>query len=256
MPSPEISISIVSHQQAAMVLALLEDIEKSCKKYSFEVIITLNLPEPITWDSHEFSFPIIVLSNVFPKGFGANHNQAFNHARGVYFCVLNPDIRFAVDPFESLMSCLKAPAVGVVAPLVLGPDGRVEDSARYFPSPLIILCKLIGKCQGVDYQISADPIYPDWVGGMCMVFSRSVFKKIGGFDSRYFMYYEDVDLCGRLMLSGYRSVVCPQATVVHHAQRSSHRSFKYLRWHLASMMRFFLSSVYWRLQWHKLFGRT
>jgi N-acetylglucosaminyl-diphospho-decaprenol L-rhamnosyltransferase len=69
-----------------------------------------------------------------------------------------------------------------------------------------------------------------------------------GFDERYFLYYEDVDLCGRLCLAGLRVVVCPDSQVVHHAQRSSRRSLKYLRWHLASMLRFFLSPVYRQLK--------
>jgi N-acetylglucosaminyl-diphospho-decaprenol L-rhamnosyltransferase len=57
-----------------------------------------------------------------------------------------------------------------------------------------------------------------------------------------------VDICARLRLLGYEVVVCPQSRVAHHAQRSSHRSFKYLRWHLKSMTRFFLSPVYWRVR--------
>jgi GT2 family glycosyltransferase len=110
----------------------------------------------------------------------------------------------------------------------------------------------LGGCKGSDYPVTDIPFFPDWVGGMCMVFPVAVFKQLGGFDQRYFLYYEDVDLCGRLKLSGYHAVVCPQATVIHHAHRSSHRQLKYLRWHLASMLRFFLSSVYWHLLWRKL----
>jgi GT2 family glycosyltransferase len=118
------------------------------------------------------------------------------------------------------------------------------------------LAKVFGKGQGADYVVAKDPFFPDWVGGMCMVFPVNVFEKLNGFDQHYFLYYEDVDICGRLMLSGHKSVVCPDATVVHNAQRSSHRNLKYLRWHLASMLRFFLSTVYWRLQWRKWTGQV
>jgi hypothetical protein len=250
-----VSISVVSHGQWHLIANLLQDLA-SVDIGDLEVLLTLNIPEAHHFNCVDYPFPVRLIQNPVPKGFGANHNQAFKHASGHYFCVMNPDIRLNSNPLPRLISCFSDASFGVVAPVVLGVDGGVEDSARRFPSPLKILCKVFGGCRGADYAVADAPVFPDWVGGMCMVFPSAVFKKMGGFDARYFLYYEDVDLCGRLMLSGYKSVLCPQATVIHHAQRSSHRKLKYLRWHLASMMRFFLSSVYWRLQWHKLFGRT
>ena len=81
-----------------------------------------------------------------------------------------------------------------------------------------------------------------------MVFPSEIFGKLGGFDERYFLYYEDVDLCGRLRLRGHEVVLNPKAQVIHHAQRSSHGNLRYMAWHLRSMARFFLSPVYWRLR--------
>lgn len=248
----EITVSVVSHSQIGLIQKLLMDIDKYCRDSPLELILTLNVDEILPFALNDFFFPIKIIRNTNPLGFGANHNQAFKYAHARNFCVMNPDIRLSNNPFRPLISCLSNPSFGVVAPVVLGMDGWVEDSARRFPSPLKILCKAFGGCRGTDYDVTHAPIFPDWVGGMCMVFPSAVFKKLEGFDQRFFLYYEDVDLCGRLMLSGYKAVVCPQATVIHHAQRSSHRNFKYFRWHLTSMIRFFLSPVYWRLlsrQW-------
>ena len=252
----DVTISVVSHSQINLIKNLLDDIDSYCRTSRFELILTLNVDEVLPFDLDDYYFPIKVIRNPSPLGFGANHNQAFKGADGQYFCVMNPDIRLFSNPFQPLLSCLVVSAAGVAAPVVLGVDGGVEDSARRFPSPLKILCKVFGKCRGSDYLVAEAPIFPDWVGGMCMLFPSSVFREIRGFDQRYFLYYEDVDICGRLLLSGYKSVVCPQASVVHDAQRSSHRNLKYLRWHLSSMMRFFLSPVYWRLQWRKVSGRA
>lgn len=243
----DISISIVSHGQIGLVVQLLGDMEAHCRDSNFELILTLNLDERLPFTLDSFSYPIKLLHNPIPIGFGANHNQAFTHATGRYFCVMNPDIRLNNNPFSALLAYLRVPSVGVVAPLVLGEDGGVEDSARRFPSPLKILCKVFGGGRGPAYAINDSPIYPDWVGGMFMLFPLCIFDRLDGFDERYFLYYEDVDICARLRLLGYKVVVCPQARVTHHAQRSSHRNFKYLRWHLKSMARFFLSPVYWRL---------
>lgn len=242
----DISISIVSHSQMGLVAQLLGDIEERCSDLNFELILTLNLDERLPFTLDSFSYPIMLVRNSAPLGFGANHNQAFTHATGRYFCVMNPDIRLNSNPFSALLACLRVSSVGVVAPLVLGEDGGVEDSARRFPSPLKILCKVFGGGRGPTYVIDDVPIYPDWVGGMFMLFPRRMFEKLGGFDERYFLYYEDVDICARLRLLGHEVVLCPQAKVTHYAQRSSHRSFKYLCWHLRSLARFFLSPVYWR----------
>ena len=244
----DISISVVSHSQIALVAQLLGDLEARCRDSSFEMILTLNMDEALPFALDSFSYPIKLVRNAVPMGFAANHNQAFTHSTGQYFCVMNPDIRLSSNPFSALLAYLEDSSVGVVAPLVLGEKGEFEDSARRFPSPLKILCKVFGGCVGPDYAIKDAPIYPDWVGGMFMLFPRGIFERLRGFDERYFLYYEDVDICGRLRLLGYEVVLCPQARVTHHAQRSSHRSFRYLRWHLRSMTRFFLSPVYWRLR--------
>jgi len=247
----EISISVVSHAQIYLIESLLHDIEEHCKNLSLELIITLNLEEILPFSVADFSFPIRIIRNPKPLGFAANHNQAFSYALGQFFCVMNPDIRLNDDSFPPLLSCLQDSSVGIVAPAVLDEDGKIEDSARYFPTPFKILRKAFGKCKGSDYPIKDRTFFPDWVGGMFMVFRSETFKKLGGFDPRYFLYYEDVDLCARLRLHDYEVVVCPQSKVIHQAQRSSHRNFRYMCWHLKSMMRFFLSPAYLRLQWRK-----
>lgn len=252
MSTPLISISVVSHGQIDLVGNLLLDIEKNCKDSTLQFLLTMNLYEALPFETTDFTFPIRVIRNAAPLGFAANHNQAFAHSAGQYFCVLNPDIRLSSDPFKILLKCFEDSSVGVAAPLVLGESGAIEDSVRRFPSPLKILCKAFGGCKGADYEIGDELVYPDWAGGMFLLIPHDVYAKVGGFDQRYFLYYEDVDICARLRLMGYEIVMSPHAQVTHLAQRSSHRNFKYLGWHLRSIIRFFLSSVYCRLAWRKI----
>lgn len=244
----EISISVVSHGQIDLIENLLHDIDEHCRTVPIELILTLNLEETLPFATDSFSFPIKVVRNYTPQGFAANHNQAFVHATGRYFCVMNPDIRLGDNPFPALLACLQDISVGVAAPLVLGESGAGEDSARRFPSPFRILCKAIGKCKGSDYVVEDAILFPDWVGGMFMLFRHDLFKLLGGFDRRFFLYYEDVDLCARIRLQGYEVALCPGARVLHKARRDSHRKMMFFKWHLTSMLRFFLSPVYWRLQ--------
>lgn len=253
--STEISISVISHGQIHLIEGLLHDINKHCHTLSLQLILTLNLDEMLPFAKDSFLFPMEIIRNKVPLGFAANHNQAFTHSKGRLFCVLNPDIQLDDDPFPVLLSYLQDTFVGVAAPLVVNESGAVEDSARRFPTPLRILCKAFGGCSGGDYVVKDRVIFPDWVGGMFMLFRREVFARLGGFDQRYFLYYEDVDLCARLRLHDYAVALCPAAKVAHHAQRSSHRSIKYLRWHLTSMLRFFCSPPFLKICWLRLTKR-
>ena len=239
---PQVSISVVSHGQGSLVDALLRDLS-ACARTAVEVLLTVNIPETLPFAPERAGLPVRVQINAEPRGFGANHNAAFARSRGRHFCVINPDIRLEADPFPSLLACLQEPGAGVAAPLIRNPAGEIEDSARRFPTPWTILKKALRASPEVEYLVSgAQPVHPDWVAGMFMLFPRDVFAEIGGFDERYFLYYEDVDLCARLVGRGRHAVLCPAAEAVHEARRQSRRSLRYMRWHLASMLRFFVSA--------------
>ncbi len=234
-----IAVSIVSHGQGELVAQLLQDIRANCKSMPLHVLLTLNIEEQLPFNEAEFPFPIQIIKNRYRRGFAANHNAAFKVAHGEYFCVLNPDIRFHSDPFPALVAGLADTAIGVTAPLVTGPQGQIEDSARLFPTPLSIARKAFCGQHGPDYAIEETPIQPDWVAGMFMLWRADMFRRIGGFDERFFLYYEDVDACARLHQAGFRVQMIPAVKVIHHARRASHRNLRYLRWHLTSMLRFF-----------------
>ena len=90
-----------------------------------------------------------------------------------------------------------------------------------------------------DYKISKKPFPVDWVAGMFMFFHAGSFRQINGFDQkRFYMYMEDVDICERLFKSGKIVLFHPLISVVHNAQRSSHKNIKYLKWHIISAFRY------------------
>jgi N-acetylglucosaminyl-diphospho-decaprenol L-rhamnosyltransferase len=246
-----ITLSIVSHSQIDLILKLLQDLDKYCFNTAIELVLTLNIDENIPFPLENLAFPVFLIRNPVPQGFAANQNQAFQKARGDYFCVVNPDIRLTENPFPVLLECLDGEAVGVVSPLVVNEKGSMEDCARRFPTPLIILFKLFGQCRGIDYRVGNKTVYPDWVPGMFMVIPRNVFQLLNGFDERFFLYYEDVDLCARLRLLGFEVALCPHAKVIHSAHRTSHTNFKYFKWHLGSMARYFFSPVFLKIFFNK-----
>ncbi len=232
----------MSHLQGGLVKALLDDLAACVAPERIEVILTVNVDENLPFAATDFRFPLQIIHNAIPKGFGANHNAAARTASGDYFCVMNPDIRLAADPFPALISGLSDISVGVASPLVVGPEGQIEDSARRFPTPFSLAYKVFRGSHGSDYVIGQKPIYPDWIAGMFMLWRAEVFRRIGGFDEGFFLYYEDVDICSRLHRAGFRVLLVLAVQVTHYAQRESHRNVRYLRWHLMSMFRFLLTS--------------
>lgn len=233
---PRVCVSIVSHQQSGQVEQAIADLVRST--VPMEIIVTINSPEMHRFGQWNRKPAIRLVENAAPKGFAANHNAAFALTRAEFFCVLNPDVRLPLDPFARLLDCLGDTTLGVMAPKVVSPGGRVEDSTRSFPTPLSILAKGIGIS---DSAITSPTgiSYPDWVAGMFMLFPRAAFERAGGFDSSYFLYYEDADLCARLRKLEYRVGYCADVSVVHDARRTSHRKLRYAAWHFSSMMRFF-----------------
>ena len=238
-----ISISVVSHLQGGLVKALLDDLAACVAPERIEVILTVNVDENLPYAATGFRFPLRIIRNAVPKGFGANHNAAARVAAGEHFCVMNPDIRLAVDPFPALISGLSDISVGVASPLIVGPEGQIEDSARLFPTPFSIARKLFTRVRRPDYVIGQAVVYPDWIAGMFMLWRADVFRQLGGFDEGFFLYYEDVDICARLRRAGFRVLLVPAVKVTHYAQRASHRNVRYLRWHLTSMFRYFRKQI-------------
>ncbi|MDO8828421.1 glycosyltransferase [Methylophaga sp.] len=237
--SYSISISIVSHGQGDLVRNLLDDLDNLVDlDWLNEVILTLNIPEQSDFQLKKL--PLRLIQNDIPKGFGANHNAALKQAKGDYLCVLNPDIRLTDNPFIKLVKVMKDLNLGLIAPAIVGVDGQFDDSARKFPTFGRLLKRLLfGKHEVYPFKLTDSFFYPDWVGGMFMLFDRRAFQLVKGFDERYFLYYEDVDICVRLWQKELPLAVLPHVNVLHQAQRQSHRRLKYLRWHLISMIRFF-----------------
>jgi GT2 family glycosyltransferase len=230
-----IAVSVVSHHHGAMVARLVARLLMTPEVA--QVIVTCNVPEALELPADA---RLRVIDNLRPKGFGANHNAAFAVCDAPFFCVLNPDIALPENPFPALFACLAQTGAALAAPRVLAPDGALEDSARRFPT-LIGLARKAAFGERDVYPLPANsPGAPDWVAGMFMLWRREAFAALGGFDEGFFLYYEDVDLCARAWASGRAIALCPEARAIHDARRESHRDLRFMRWHLASMARYFI----------------
>jgi N-acetylglucosaminyl-diphospho-decaprenol L-rhamnosyltransferase len=234
-----ISISIVSHGHGPMIPALINQLLTFPQVG--KIILTLNTPESIQLPS---DLRLVCISNKAPKGFGANHNAAFEHCATPYFCVLNPDIFFIQNPFPSLLEGFANPLVGLAAPIIKSLDGNIEDSVRHFITPISLMRRYLSSDDGAySFVEGGVSFHPEWVAGMFMLFNTSTYRDIAGFDENYYLYVEDIDICTRVWLSGKQVLVVPEAAVIHDAQRASRANLRFMRWHISGLIRYFVK--YW-----------
>lgn len=239
-----LAISIVSHGHGALLAALLDDIVR-WRQPSDIVVVTLNIAEDAGFATDRWR-DIEWIENVTPKGFAANHNMALRGRDAYWYAVLNPDLRLPADMLALLTQRVAALHAGLAVPVVVDHDGVPQDSARALLTPLRLAGRVVQRLvRRRQPGRLTSPAAMDWVAGMAMVFCHKAFEAVGGFDERYFLYCEDMDLCLRLQLAGYAIVLVPDTTVIHDARRASHHSGRHLRWHLASLLRFWCSRAFW-----------
>lgn len=235
-PLKNVTISIVSHGQQALIIPLLEQLHNFCAPIISKIIVTVNVPEDDLITEKNWSSSIELITNNFPRGFGANHNAAFTLCNTDWFLVLNPDVRLRGDAITPLLE-IAQPTCGVLAPRVLEPGKTNPEAHRALLTPIEILQR-----HGLNLP---SPTRPAWFPGLFMLFRSEALKQISGFDERYFMYGEDFDICARLSLKGWDLNAVEDITIFHEAQRASHRKWRHLRWHLSSLLKIWTSPVFW-----------
>lgn len=202
-----------------------------------QILLTLNVPESLDLPIDQ---RIQLICNSEIKGFGANHNSAFRLCSQEFFCPLNPDISLVTSPFPMLLETLNETGAAIIAPRVISPVGKEEDSVRRFPTIRSLSSKFFGGVDGrYDLDREGGVLFPEWVAGMFMLFRREAFSSLRGFDEGFFLYYEDVDICVRAWKTDFCVAVCLGAEVIHDARRDSHRSLRHLLWHFTSLLRYF-----------------
>lgn len=185
------------------------------------------------------------LRNATNLGFGPACNRGAEIARGDVFVFLNPDCIVEVDTILSLRRVLQElPLAGVLGVTVCDPDGQpARGNRRRDPSLGRALATMLGLSRfaarwpafaGVEMQddLASPPVeFVDAISGACMTLPRAAFEAVAGFDERYFLHVEDLDLCRRVRAVGWKVAIAHALRVVH-AQGSSSRSRPvFVDWH-------------------------
>lgn len=231
---PCVTVSVVSHGQQALIRPLVRDLDRWCAGSVARILLTVNKPEPAI-DTRGLRIPITELHNAKPRGFGSNHNTAFRQCSTPWFLVLNPDVRFDRDVVSDLLRRADD-SIGLLAPRIQEPGKSSFEPYRHLPTPAELLRRRLAGHR--------PPPRPEWIAGMFMLLRSEAFAAVQGFDERFHMYCEDVDLCARLRLAGWTFHLDESTEVLHEAQRASQASLRPLLWHLDSLRRLWTSRTF------------
>jgi N-acetylglucosaminyl-diphospho-decaprenol L-rhamnosyltransferase len=196
-------------------------------------------------------FPSVDLVwNSINAGYAKACNQGIGATTEPIVMIMNSDVELAGDTVASLVDhLLSHPEVGVAAPMLLNSDGSLQFSCREFPSiKTAFFHAFLGLFDAgnahsagykkMDWDHTATSEVP-WVSGAFMAMRRAALDEIGGFDEKYFMYVEDVDLCWRMWRAGWSVGYVPYGPVVHHIGMSSRAvPARMVFHHHMSMLRF------------------
>lgn len=226
----DLSVIIVNYNGGRFLTSCLEAVARQLRAVEHEVVVVDNGSTDRSLDLVRRGFPDVpLLPNGTNLGFAAAVNRGLAATTGRYVLWLNPDAVLLDEGMAELIRYLDAqPRVGIVGPQLVDPDGRVQPSARTFPSygwPLAhrrsIWTRLVpwNPYTRRYLRTDADPARiqeVDWVSGACLLHRRALLEAIGGLDEGFFMYCEDVDFCLRAQQHGWAVHYHPGARVLHH----------------------------------------
>ena len=229
MPSPELSILVVSYNTRELTLACLESVYAQTRDLAYEVIVVDNSSADGSAKAIRERFPEATLhESPVNLGFAAANNLAARLARGRHLLLLNPDTVVLDGAVQKLYRfALAHPEAGIVGGRTLFADGSLNPtSCRGSATPWSLFCRGLGlstlfpgsslfdsESLGPWQRDSVREV--DIVTGCLFLISRVLWEELGGFDPAFFMYGEESDLCLRARARGFRPMITPEAQIVH-----------------------------------------
>ena len=253
----ELSIVILNYQMKRLVRNCLRSLYEQNLPFSFEVIVVDNHSEADIADFIHEEFPSVrVIASSRNGGMGAGNNIGIKAALGKYVLVLNPDIFVLPESIDKLYGYLERHrGVALVAPRLLNPDRSLQYTCYRWHSFLMPLYRRTRLGQWpriksrVDHFLMKDFDHEltrevPWCQGSCFAARREVLDQIGHFDEKFFMYFEDTDLCRRIWATGHKVVYHGEAVMIHVHMKASEGGFSQIltnrltRAHITSWLRY------------------
>ncbi|RYZ80802.1 MAG: glycosyltransferase family 2 protein [Proteobacteria bacterium] len=239
-----LSIIIVSYNVKLLLENCLHSITKAIEGIESEVIVIDNASPDNSIGYLQPIFPTFTfIANSGNEGFAKANNKALETSTGKFVLFLNPDTVVPADCFSKCIHFLESHAsAGALGVKMLDGEGKfLKESKRGFPSPAVSLLKLSGIDSSKYYLDNLDNNKDhevDILSGAFMMIKRGVLERTGGFDERFFMYAEDIDLSYRILKAGYKNYYFAGTTIVHYKGASTKKDVKYVRQFYKAMSQF------------------
>lgn len=223
--NPDVTVVVVSYNTVHLLERLFSALEGSRGGLSIQVVVVDNA-------SRDGSAKVLrarharaeLIENTVNVGFGRANNQAFPQARGRHVLLLNTDAFVEPDTLQKTVEFMNHhPDCGILGVKLVGEDGSLQPSCRYFPTPLNVFVAASGLQRFFPGLRMVDDMTwdhasvreCDWVPGCYYLVRREVMEKVGYLDPRFFLYYEEVDYCRRVQQAGWKIMYYPYTRVVH-----------------------------------------
>lgn len=241
--------SIVTYNNMRTIGKTLETLFEFTKDIDFKLYVVDNVSSDGTPEFIEKNFPQVEIIRMSENvGFGAGHNAAIKVVDSQYHAVINPDILLIENSIKSMSDYMdENPDIGLLSPRICHPDGKDQILGKKDPHLKYIFAsrlrgeepgKLLREYAMLDCDLSK-PVDIENASGCFMLFRTDKLKEVGGFDRRYFMYFEDADIT-RSIRKNSRAVYYPCTTVSHIWGRESKTNYKLLLIHIQSMLKYYL----------------
>jgi len=229
----ELSIIIINYNTFALTHKCIETVYRFTKNIDFEIILVDNASTECDVEIFKQDFPnITLLKSAQNVGFAKGNNLGIQQAKGEYILLLNSDIELVENSIYSCVEFLKNnPKVGVVSPMLIYPDGRIQSVANKFPSikyELVELFRLHKFLLPKDYLLGyyfdhKENKKVDWVWGAFYLTKREIINQFPEkkLPDNYFMYFEDVAWCYEIKSMGYEIHYIATTKAIHHLSASS-----------------------------------
>ncbi len=211
----KLSIIIVSFN----TVNLLRDVLNNAKQHSFgldvEMIVVDNASKDNSVGMVQEEFPeVILVQSAENIGFGAANNLGAKTAKGKYLVLLNSDAFLKGNALQIAYEKMEQhPEAGLGGARLESRDGSLQPSSRKFPNLWNHFLMISGNLD--ELKIPNTDHQTDWVPGAFSIIPRKIFEQVNGFDERFFLYYEEVDLCMRIKQAGYQVWYFPEIEVIH-----------------------------------------
>jgi GT2 family glycosyltransferase len=231
----DLSIVIVPYKCKDKLEVTLEAVFNSQTNFKFEVIVIDNDSQDGTVEMVREKYPRVKLIENDNVGFGKSNNLGMQLATGDYILLLNPDTKVDRDNLQTMLNFMQSrPDVGIATCKLIKPDGTIDPASRRSePDPKVAFYRLSGlqylfpKTFGAYNALRTDPNQSAELqacSGAYMFMSRACYEKTHGFDERFFMYGEDLDLCRKAREAGFKIWWHPETACVHYKGQSSSRA--------------------------------